>query len=179
MHESAVEMPITGKEARKRAGRHLDDLERVSDELTAILDQLPIPTPTEFEGMRRGTKACGDEAYLAAVLRNADFYVDEARVMIQDHTGKNPQRLKPPGKKGGAVLTPALERSLRYLVQARSGKQIPPSEAEVCFYEPAARGRAALRLSLDVLMKFCVQLLGLLGTEEWQETGAEQVNKDA
>jgi len=172
-------MHITGKEARKRAGRHLGDLDLVSDELTAILEELPIPTPEEFEGMRRGTRGWSDESYIAAVLRNADFYVGEARVMIQDHTGKNPQRLKPFGKKGGAVLTPALERSLRYLVQARSGTEISPSEAEVCFYDPSARGRAALRLFLDVAMKFCGLLLGVLGTEEWQETGNEKENKDA
>lgn len=170
-------MPITGKEARKRAGRHLGDLDRVSDELTAILEELPIPTPEEFEGMRRGTRGWSDEAYIAAVLRNADFYVGEARVMIQDHSGRNPQRLKPPGKKGGAVLTPALERSLRYLVQTRSGKEIPPSEAEVCFYDPSARGRAVLRLFLDVAMKFCGLVLGFLGTEEWQETGNEKGTK--
>jgi hypothetical protein len=167
-------MPITGKEARRRAGNHLADLERVSDELTAILEELPIPTPEEFEGMRRGTRAWSDESYIAAVLRNADYYVGEAGVMIQENTGKNPQRLKPLGKKGGAVLTPALERSLRYLVQTRSGKEISPSEAEVCFYDPSARGRAVLRLFLDVLMKFCVQLLRFLGTEEWQETGDEK-----
>jgi len=162
-------MTISGKEARKRAGRHLADLERVSDELTAILEELPIPTPEEFEGMRQGTRVWSDEAYLAAVLRNADFHVDEARVLIQDHTGKAPLRLKPLGQKGGAVLTPALERSLRYLVQARSGKQIPPSEAEVCYYDPSARGREALRLFLDVAMKFCGLVLSFLGPEEWQE----------
>jgi len=161
-------MTITGKEARKRAGRHLSDLEQVSDELTGILDQLPIPTPEEFEEMRRGTRAWSDEAYVAAIIRNADFYVDEARVMIEAHAGKNPQRLKPLGEEG-AVLTPAVERSLRYLVQARSGKEIPPSEAEVCFYDPSARGRAVLRLFLDVAMKFCGLVLGSLGTEEGQE----------
>jgi len=171
-------MPITGKEARRRAGNHLADLERVSDELTAILEELPIPTPEEFEGMRQGTRAWSDEAYLAAVLRNADFYVGEAGVMIQEHTGKNPLRLKPLGKKGGAVLTPALERSLRYLVQARSGKEIPPSEAEVCFYDPFARGRAAPRLFLDVVVKFCGLLLGILGPEEWQEIGKKKENKE-
>jgi hypothetical protein len=143
-------------------------LAQVSDELTGILDQLPIPTPEEFEEMRRGTRAWSDEAYVAAIIRNADFYVDEARVMIEAHAGKNPQRLKPLGK-GGAVLTPAVERSLRYLVQARSGKEIPPSEAEVCFYDPSARGRAVLRLFLDVAMKFCGLVLGSLGTEEGQE----------
>jgi len=167
-------MPITGKEARKRAGRHLADLERVSDELTAILEELPIPTPEEFEGMRQGTRPWSDEAYIAAVLRNADFYVDEAAVTIHDHTGKSPLRLKPLGQKGGAVLTPALERSLRYLVQARSGKQIPPSEAEVCFYDPSARGRAVLRLFLDVAMKFCGLVLSFLGPEEWQERGDKE-----
>ncbi len=112
--------------------------------------------------MRRGTRAWSDEAYIAAVLRNADFYVGEAGVMIHDHAGKNPQRLKPPGKKDGAVLTPALERSLRYLVQTRSGTEIPPSEAEVCFYDPSARGRAALRLFLDVAMKFADYYLAFL-----------------
>jgi len=172
-------MAISGKEARRRAGRYLGDLERVSDDLTAILEELPIPTPEEFEGMRRGTRAWSDEAYIAAVLRNADFYISEAGVMIQEHTGKNPLRLKPFGKKGGAVLTPALERSLRYLVQARSGKQIPPSEEEVCFYDPSARGRAALRAFLDVAMKFCGLLLGILGPEEWQVTGDVKENKDA
>jgi len=172
-------MAISGKEARRRAGNHLADLERVSDELTAILEELPIPTPEEFEGMRRGTRAWSDEAYLAAVLRNADFYVGEAGVMIQEHTGKNPLRLKPLGQKGGAVLTPALERSLRYLVQARSGREIPPSETEVCFYDPSARGRAALRAFLDTATKFCGLLLGILGPEEWQETGKEQENKEA
>lgn len=167
-------MPITGKEARRRAGRHLADLERVSDELTAILEELPIPTPEEFEGMRRGTRAWSDEAYIAAVLRNADFYISEAGVMIHDHTGKNPLRLKPLGKQGGAVLTPALERSLRYLVQTQSGTEILPSEAEVCYYDPSARGRAVLRMFLDVTMKFCGLVLGFLGPEEWKETGDER-----
>jgi hypothetical protein len=167
-------MAISGKEARKRAGRHLADLEQVSDELTAILEALPIPTPEEFEGMRKGARAWSDEAYLAAVLRNADLYVDKARVLIQDHTGKAPLRLKPLGQKGGAFLTPALERSLRYLVQARSGKQIPPSEAEVYFYDPSARGREVLRLFLDVAMKFCGLVLSFPGTEEWQERGDKE-----
>jgi hypothetical protein len=144
-------------------------LEQVSNDLTGILDQLPIPKPEEFEEMRQGTRAWSDEAYVAAVIRNADFYVDEARVMIEAHTGKNPLRLKPLGK-GGTVLTPAVERSLRYLVQARSGQEIPPSEAEVCFYDPSARGRTALRLFLDVAMKFCGLVLGSLGTEEGQVT---------
>jgi hypothetical protein len=172
-------MAISGKEARRRAGNYLADLERVSDELTAILEELPIPTPEEFEGMRQGTRAWSDEAYIAAVLRNADFYVGEAGVMIHDHTGKNPLRLKPLGKKGGAVLTPALERSLRYLVQARSGTEITPAEEEeVCFYDPSARGRDALRAFLDMGIKFCGLLLGILGPEEWQETGDQKENKE-
>src|SRR5437868_655502 len=115
---------MTGKEARKQAKAKLADLKRVSDDLSVILDELPIPTPEEFESMRRGESPWSEEAHIAAVIRNADFYVDEARVTIRDYAGNAFRKRSP-------MPPPALERSLRYLVQARSGTSIIPSEAEV------------------------------------------------
>ena len=167
-------MPVTGKEARKQARAKMADLKRLSDELTAILHELPIPTPEEFEVMRRGEKPWTEEAHIAAVIRNADFYVDEARKIINDNAGRNMRWLKTAWK-GGGVLTPSLERSLRYLVQGRSGQQIPPSNAEAYhYYDLSSRGRAVLVMFLDVLINFCQQLLRCLATGEWEKETGDQ-----
>jgi len=62
----------------------------------------------------------------------------------------------------------------------RSGTQILPSDAEVYFYDPLARGREAVRLFLDVVMKFCALLLDYLGPEkERREKTGDKKNKDA
>jgi hypothetical protein len=60
-----------------------------------------------------------------------------------------------------------LERSLRYLVEARSDVKIEPSEAEIYYFDPFARGRAVARLFLEVLVKTCAGFpRRLAGVEE-------------
>lgn len=153
---------MTGKEARKQARAKLVNLKRMSDELSVILEELPIPTPEEFGSMRRGESPWSEEAYIAAVIRNADFYIDEARVVIHDYAGIA-------FRKRSATPNPALERSLRYLVQARSGTSILPSEAEMFYYDPSSRGLAVLRIFLTILTKSCGQFLRHLATVEGGE----------
>ncbi|HEX3531834.1 MAG TPA: hypothetical protein VH988_32650 [Thermoanaerobaculia bacterium] len=145
---------MTGKEARKQATRKIADLTRLSDELSAILDELPIPAPDAFDAMRRGTIPWSEEAYIAAVIRNADYYVDEASATIHDYSESTTSSLKGLWK-WGAVPAPPLERSLRYLVEARSGQAIPPSEAEEVYYDPASRAQAVLKMLLGILLNVC------------------------
>ena len=149
---------MTGKEARKQAKRKIAELRHLSKELSEILEELPIPTPEEFEAMRRGEMPWTEEAHVAAVIRNADFFVDEAVTTIADYAGRNTEWLNLIWRKGER---PALsfERSLRYLVIARSGQVIPPSEAEVCYYDPLTQGPAEQSTFLDVHMKACWQFI--------------------
>jgi SpoVK/Ycf46/Vps4 family AAA+-type ATPase len=162
-------MSMTGKEARKLARNKIAELKRLSDELSEIMKELPIPTPEEFEAMRQGKKPWTEEAHVAAVIRNADFYIEEAATTITDYVGRNAQWLNLIWKKAERPAPP-FERSLRYLVAARSGQTIPPSEAEVYFYDPSARGRAVLRMFLDLLMETCGQFIRRLATVDGVET---------
>jgi hypothetical protein len=142
---------MTGKEARKQAIRKIADLTRLSDELDAILEELPIPAPDTFDAMRRGTIPWSEEAYIAAVIRNADYHVDEAGATIHDYSECTPASLKRLWKRGAVPAAP-LERSLRYLVEARSGQAIPPSETEEVYYDSVVRDRAVLKTLLGILL---------------------------
>ncbi len=145
-------MPMTGKEARKQAVRKIADLTRLSDELAAILDELPIPAPDAFDAMRHGTLPWSEEAYIAAVIRNADYHLDEAGTTIRDYSSESTTSSLKGLWKRGMVPAPPLERSLRYLVEARSGQAIPPSEAEEVYYDPVVRDRAVLKMLLSLLL---------------------------
>jgi len=144
-------MPMTGKEARKQAARKVADLTSLSNELAAILDELPIPAPDAFDAMRCGTIPWSEEAYIAAVIRNADYHVDEAGATLHDYSDCTTSSLKSLWKRGMVPAAP-LERSLRYLVEARSGEKIPPSEAEEIYYDPEVRDRAVLKMLLSLLL---------------------------
>jgi len=163
---------MTGKEARRQAGKKIAELKRLSDELSGIIKELPIPTPEEFEAMRRGEKPWTEEAHVAAVIRQAHFFLEEARTTIIDHSGRTFQWLVLLRKRGQRPAPP-LERSLRYLVAAKADQPIAPSRAEVYFYEPSARWWAVFRMFLEVAMKVCGQLIGHLGAEDWEEPAGD------
>jgi hypothetical protein len=46
-------MSLTASEAKERALQKMDDLRRLSKELCAIMDELPLPSPEEFPGVAR------------------------------------------------------------------------------------------------------------------------------
>jgi GNAT superfamily N-acetyltransferase len=166
-------MPITGKEARKEAGKKVAELRRLSDELTAIMDELPLPTPEEFESIRRGETAWTEEAHIAAVIRNADFYTEEAATVLTDYGGTSAASLLRLWKKGERPGFP-LERSLRYLVQARAGVKIEPSETETYYFDPSARGRGVARMFLELLLKMCADFLRRFGGMEGEAAEARE-----
>ncbi len=151
-------MPTTGDEARKRILGKMTELRRLGEEFSAILAEMPIPTPEEFEAMRTLRAPWTLEAYIAALIRNADFYLDEARVAIHDYAPKSGEYLKTFWEARRKPYAP-LERSLRYLVEHRSGTKIPPSEEEELYYEPFARAQAAIQLMLDRFISVCRDLL--------------------
>jgi hypothetical protein len=135
-------MPISGKEARERALAKVADLERLSEELSTILKELPIPTPEEFEAMRNHSVPWTLEAYIAAVINRADFFVDEARVIITDYGSETSRGIQARWKNWNHPSA-SLERSLRYLVEERTGQKIEPSVDEELFHKPE-RGMEAL-----------------------------------
>jgi hypothetical protein len=143
---------MTGKEARRQAGKKIAELRRLSDELTALMDEVPLPTPEEFELMRRGEIAWSEEAHIAAVIRNADFYVEEAATVLTNYGGTNVAALLRLWKKGKRPGFP-LERSLRYLVQARADVKIEPSEPETYYFDPSARERVVVQMLFALVLK--------------------------
>jgi hypothetical protein len=97
----------------------------LSAEISAIVDELVIPSPEDFEAMRSRKIPWTPEAYYAALLREADFYVDQARALINDHSSHTAKSLKSLFEQKRAP-SPPFERSLRYLVELRSDMRIPP-----------------------------------------------------
>jgi hypothetical protein len=130
-------MSISGEEARTRALEKIGELRKITDELSAIMEEIPLPTAEEFRAMRSREIPWTLEAYIAAVIRNADFYVDEARVILNDYGSETNESLAERWKEG-YPFCPKIERSLRYLVEHRSGEQIPPSLFEKYSLNPHA-----------------------------------------
>ena len=71
------------------------------------------------------------------MIRNADFHADEARVLLNDYGSETNESLEELWRKS-EPFCPKLERSLRYLVEHRSGQKIPPSLYEESFFNPHA-----------------------------------------
>jgi hypothetical protein len=130
-------MPLSGIEAQERALKMLEAMGRLSKELGELMHELPLPTLEEFEAMRSNEVPWPFEAYIAAVIRNAEFHIDEARVILNDYASESERRLCALWKKH-LFPAPHLERSLRYLVEVRSGQKIAPSQRETLYYKPHA-----------------------------------------
>jgi hypothetical protein len=151
-------MPITGAEARQRILGKTAGLQRLREEISALLEELPLPTPEEFEAMRTLRAPWTLEAHAAALIRNADFYVDEALVVIRDNAAETGETLQALWKKKHKPQAP-LERSLRYLVERSSRTKIPPSVEEELYFDPFARVQAAIQRMLDEFIAVCRELL--------------------
>jgi hypothetical protein len=141
---------MTGQEAKRRLKEKVAELERLSLELYAILDELPIPTPEEFEAIREQREPWTLEAYMAALIRNVDFLVDQARVTIDDYGRESKKSLELLWKRKSALPVP-IERSLRYLIAERSGESIPASVTERLYYNPSEAESLMARLVVDLL----------------------------
>jgi hypothetical protein len=131
-------MPISGEEARERALQKTEELRKLSRELCAIIDELPVPSPEEFEAIRDLRAPWTPEAYYAALIRNVDFHVDQARVLIDDYADKTEESLNAFFRGGFPPHSPDIERSLRYVVEERFEIEIPPSARESDFHDPLA-----------------------------------------
>ena len=143
-------MSLTARDARERARQKMGDLWRLSQELCAIMDEIPLPTPEEFEAMRRKDAPWTPEAYMAAVIRNAEFHIDEARVILNDYSSENEESLGLAWRES-RIPAPHIERSLRYLVEERSGKPLPPSQHEELYFRPPG-GSEVVRVFLEGLV---------------------------
>jgi hypothetical protein len=133
--EKEETMPITGEEARDRALHKIGELRTITEELSALLAEIPLPTPEELEAMRRREVPWTLEAYVAAIIRDADYHVDEARVLLDDYGAESRESLTEHWRQG--QLFPAhFERSLRYLVEGSSGRKISPSLYEESAFDP-------------------------------------------
>jgi hypothetical protein len=69
------------------------------------------------------------DAYVGALARTLEFVLDELLLMALNHSPEVTHLLEDLWQRGWKA-NPHLERSLRYLVQERSGKEIDPSEQE-------------------------------------------------
>jgi len=145
-------MSLTASEAKERALQKADDLRRLSKELCAIMDGLPLPSPEEFEAMRGKSTPWTADAYMAAVIRNAEFHIDEARVILNDYSPEDEESLAAIWK-DGRMPAPHIERSLRYLVEGRSAKTIPPSQHEDLYFHPHKGTEALMSAILGRLMR--------------------------
>jgi hypothetical protein len=145
-------MSLTASDAKEQALQKVDDLRRLSKELSAIMDELPLPTPEEFEAMRGKEAPWTAEAYMAAVIRNAEFHIDEARVILNDYSSENEESLKATWR-DRRLPAPPIERSLRYLVEGRSGKTIPPSQHEELYFRPHKGTEALMSAVLGRLIR--------------------------
>jgi hypothetical protein len=111
--QSEERMTITAAEAQKRALKKVAAMKRLSRELSAIMDELPLPSVEEFEEIRAGKRPWSLEAYVAAVIRNVDFYIDEARVILEsDVSSETEESLATAREKFRSPGVP-LEASLR------------------------------------------------------------------
>jgi hypothetical protein len=129
-------MPISGEEAQRRTLQKVSELRKMSRELCAIVAELPVPSPEEFEAIRSLRAPWTPEAYYAALIRNVDFHVDQARVLIDDYADKTEESLNAFFEQGSSPHSPDIERSLRYVVEERSGQDIPPSGREKFYHAP-------------------------------------------
>jgi hypothetical protein len=168
-------MPISGVEAQKRALQKVSELRKLSRELCAMIAELPIPSPEEFEAMRRLKIPWTPEAYYAALIRNVDFHVDQARVLLTDYGNKTEESIAASFKQGSLPHSPDIERSLRYVVEERSGQDIPPSDREVYYHDPLAR----MRVVLGMLFRSATTVLAdgpqqEIGDGERRPRGAER-----
>jgi hypothetical protein len=145
-------MSLTASEARERALEKMGDLQRLSKELSAIMDELPLPSPEEFEAMRGKSAPWAPEAYMAAVIRNAEYHIDEARVILNDHSPEDEESLAAAWREGRPPA-PYIERSLRYLVEARSGESIAPSQKEEIYFHPHKGTEALMSAVLGRLIR--------------------------
>jgi hypothetical protein len=118
-------MTVSGEEARDRALQKVGELRQISNELCAILGEIPLPTPEEFEAMRSRRMPWTLEAYIAALIREADFNVDQARELLEDYGSEDAESLKQFWAEC-QPFGPNLERSLRYLVEGRFGTEEAP-----------------------------------------------------
>lgn len=149
-------MPLSGEEARERALEKIGELRRASEELSILLKDIPIPTPAEFDAMRSGEAPWTLEAYIAAVIREADFHVDQGRVVLDDYGQASSESLAQLWRNGQRIY-PSFERSLRYLVEERAGMPIPPSLHEELFFNPDISPEALLRRLLERAVGRCLQ----------------------
>ena len=145
-------MSITAREAKEQALQKIGEMRRLSRELCAIMDELPLPTPEEFEAMRGREAPWTAEAYIAAVIRNAEFHIDEARVILHDYSSSDDEESLAAAWSSGRLPAAPIERSLRYLVEARSGKPIAPSICEELYFQPHRGTEALLSAFLGRLM---------------------------
>jgi hypothetical protein len=97
-----------------------------------------------------------EEAHVAALIRNADFFVDEAVTTIEDYSPETAESLKSLFERKGRPPVP-LERSLRYLVEERSGTKISPSKEEELYHDPFKEGRAVARRIIDMVIGMCTE----------------------
>jgi hypothetical protein len=137
---------ISGEEARRRALEKVAELVKLSEDLCLILKDIPLPTPAEFEEIRSGRMPWTSEAYIAAVIRDADYHVDEARVILEDYGVEDAESLRDHPWRDGPPIWPGFERSLRYLVEERSGQRVAPSQRETLYYKPHATVEALVRV---------------------------------
>jgi hypothetical protein len=85
------------------------------------------------------------------VIRNAEFHIDEARVILNDYSSENAESLTATWRER-RLPAPPIERSLRYLVEERSQKKIPPSEHEELYFRPQVGKEALLSSFLGRLI---------------------------
>ena len=148
-------MSLTASEAKERALQKIDDIRRLSNELCAIMDELPLPSLEEFEAMRGKSAPWTAEAYMAAVIRNAEFHIDEARVILNDYSPEDEESLAAAWR-DGRMPAPHIERSLRYLMELRLGKTIPPSQHEDLYFHPHKGTEALMSAVLGRLVRLWV-----------------------
>jgi hypothetical protein len=150
--QSEGHMTITAVEAQERALKKVAAMKRLSKELSAIMDELPVPTVEEFEAIREKQAPWTLEAYVAAVIRNVDFYVDEARAILEGYISSETEESLAAAPKFGRNPEAHLERSLRYVVETRFQTQIPPSKEEELYFRPNAAKETLMGIFISKLM---------------------------